>query len=90
MAQREPAVADKAPSADAVTPYDNDHLKIYLRLLDAQAAGVDWTEVARRVLGMDPEKEPERARGAWESHVERAKWMTTRGYKDLIRRGSSH
>jgi hypothetical protein len=38
---------------------------------------------------MDPEQEPQRARAAWESHLERAKWMTTHGYKDLLRGGSS-
>jgi hypothetical protein len=38
---------------------------------------------------MDPEQEPQRARAVWESHLERAKWMTTHGYKDLLRGGSS-
>jgi uncharacterized protein DUF6119/type VI secretion system activator RovC-like protein len=79
MTQHDPAVADRAPSADKLTPYDNDHLKIYVRLLDAEAAGADWKEVARIVLGMDPE----RARGAWESHPARGKWMTEKqGYLD--------
>jgi hypothetical protein len=41
------------------------------------------------LLGVDPE-EAERARAAWESYLERAKWMTTHGYKDLIRGGGSH
>jgi hypothetical protein len=85
MAQHDPAVADQAPSGDILTAYDNEHLKIYIRLLDADAARADWKEVARIVLGMDPEKEPERARTAWESHLKRAKWMTTRGFKDLLR-----
>ena len=90
MAQRDPAVADTAPIVDTLTTYDNAHLKIYIRLLDAEKAGADWKDVARIVLGMDPEKEPERAKAAWESHLKRAKWMTTRGYKDLIRRGNAH
>ena len=77
-------INDRAPSADALTPYDHDHLVTYLRLLDADAEGADWTEVARVVLGMDPEREPERARSAWESHLARAKWMTSQGYKDLL------
>jgi Uncharacterized conserved protein (DUF2285) len=85
MAQHDPAVADQAPSGDILTAYDNEHLKIYIRLLDADAARADWKDVARIVLGMDPEKEPERAQAAWESHLKRAKWMTTRGYKDLLR-----
>ncbi len=57
----------------------------YLRLLDADAEGADWTEVARIVLHIDPFDEPERARGAWESHLARAKWMTEHGYRDLLR-----
>jgi len=79
MAQRDPAVADR------VTDYDKDHLVIYLRLLDADADGADWIDVARMVLNIDPEREPERARTAWESHLERAKWMTSHGYKHLVR-----
>jgi Uncharacterized conserved protein (DUF2285) len=81
-------VADKAPSDSTLTGYDNGHLVTYLRLLDADAEGADWKEVARIVLGMDPEKQPERARAAWESHLARAKWMTTGGYKDLLRGGA--
>jgi Uncharacterized conserved protein (DUF2285) len=79
-------VADKAPSGDALTSYDDDHLVTYLRLLDAEKDGAPWTEVARIVLGIDPEKEAERARGAWESHLARAKWMTRHGYRELARR----
>jgi hypothetical protein len=86
MTKRDPVVADIAPSADTLTPYDKDHLVTYLRLLDANTQGADWTEAARIVLGMDPEHEPQRARAVWESHLERAKWMTTHGYKDLLRR----
>jgi hypothetical protein len=86
MTKRDPVVADIVPSADTLTPYDKDHLVTYLRLLDANTQGADWTEAARIVLGMDPEHEPQRARAVWESHLERAKWMTTHGYKDLLRR----
>jgi Uncharacterized conserved protein (DUF2285) len=90
MAQHGPAVADRAPSGDILTPYDIDHLKRYLRLLDAEAEGADWKLAARIVLGMDPEQEPKRARTAWESHLARAKWMSTRGYKHLLRGRSTH
>jgi hypothetical protein len=58
MTKRDPVVADIAPSADTLTPYDKDHLVTYLRLLDANTQGADWTEAARIVLGMDPEHEP--------------------------------
>jgi hypothetical protein len=42
-------------------------------LLDADAEGADWAEVAQIVLHIDPAAEPERARRAWESHLARAK-----------------
>jgi hypothetical protein len=86
--QCDPKVADIAPSDETLTPYDSDHLVTYLRLLDAEAEGANWTEVAQIVLGIDPIQEPERARDAWESHLQRAKWMTTQGYKHLVRRSS--
>jgi hypothetical protein len=81
----DPPVADTAPDAQTLTPYDEEHLVTYLRLLDADADGADWAEVARLVLHIDPRSEPSRARRAWESHLARAKWMTERGYQHLLR-----
>jgi len=81
----DPDVDDVAPVVDALTSYDMEHLVTYLRLLDADADGADWTEVARIVLHIDPTIEPARAHHAWESHLARAKWMTERGYKHLLR-----
>ena len=49
-----PHVADRAPDDDGLTPYDDDHLITYLRLLDADAEGADWCEAARLVLALDP------------------------------------
>jgi hypothetical protein len=80
-----PAVNDQAPEGDVLSRYDREHLVTYLRLLDADAEGADWTEVARVVLHIDPAQEPGRARLAWESHLARAKWMTEHGYRDLLR-----
>jgi hypothetical protein len=81
----DPPVADSAPSADTLTPYDEEHLVVYLRLLDAEADGADWAEVARVVLHIDPSREPARARRVWDSHLARARWMTKHGYKHLLR-----
>lgn len=81
----DPAINDQAPKGDVLTRYDQEHLVTYLRLLDADAEGADWTEVARVVLRIDPAQEPERAQRAWESHLARAKWMTEHGYRDLLR-----
>src|SRR5262252_3217363 len=60
-------------------------LVTYLRLLDAEADGADWTEATRLVLHIDASREPARARRAWESHLARAKWMTEHGYQHLLR-----
>jgi hypothetical protein len=70
-----PDVADIATSDVGLTSYDEEHLMTYLRLLDADARGADWREIARVVLHLDPEYESERARRAFESHLSRAKWM---------------
>ena len=42
----DPDVADTAPSGSVLTGYDQEHLVTYLRLLDADAEGADWREVA--------------------------------------------
>jgi len=86
----DPPVADQAPAADGLTDYDHEHLVTYLRLLDADAEGADWNEVARIVLHIDPSREPDRARRAWESHLARAKWMTTHGHRHLLEGGTRH
>jgi hypothetical protein len=86
----DPDVADEAPSRSILTGYDEQHLITYLRLLDAERDGADWTEVARIVLHLDPDHEPERARRAWETHLARARWMTEHGYRHLLRGGAPH
>lgn len=53
-------VADEAPTSSVLTGYDEERLLTYIRLLDAAAEEADWREVARIVLHIDPEKEPER------------------------------
>lgn len=81
----DPPVAYTAPDDETLTAYDEEHFVTYLRLLDAEAEGADWTEVARLVLHIDPARDPARARCAWESHLARAKWMTEHGYRHLLR-----
>ena len=82
-------VADEAPDGPSITPYDELHFTHYLRLLDADAEGADWREIALIVLRIDPSKEPDRAHRAYETHMARARWMTERGYGELLR-GRSH
>jgi hypothetical protein len=81
-----PDVATEVPWSEALTDYDRAHLTLYLRLLDAQADGATLDEMARIILGIDPHKEPQRAKKAVASHLRRALWMTEHGYRDLLRR----
>jgi len=80
----DPVVADDVPSSDDITSYDDEHLVTYMRLLDADAEGADWREVARIVLYRDPDTEAERTRRCWEVHLARARWMTSKGYRKLL------
>jgi Uncharacterized conserved protein (DUF2285) len=80
-------IADAPPDDPAITGYDRDHLKLYMRLLDAETAGASLSEVAPRLLGIDAEAEPERARRVHDNHLRRARWMTEHGYHDLLKRG---
>lgn len=75
----DPDVADSAPNEPALTAYDEQHVVTYIRLLQAEGEGADWREVARVVLHMDPEREPDRVRRTYQSHLARAKWMTEQG-----------
>ena len=84
MAEIDPDVADDVPWSNKITPYDEQHFVTYLRLLDADADGADWQEVARIVLHRDPKAEPDRTRRCWEEHLKRAKWMTEHGYRQLL------
>ena len=45
----------------------------------ADAEGADWPEVARIVLHIDSEREPDRAKRAFDSHLARARWMALYG-----------
>ena len=83
-------IADRAPTAPLLTDYDQRHLGTYLRLLDAEEDGADWQEVARIVLHLDPERDRDRARLAFETHLARARWMTKHGYRHLLRGGAPH
>jgi hypothetical protein len=80
----DPDVDDEAPDGPDITVYDEAHFVTYLRLLDAERDGADWTEVARIVLHRDAASEEARTRRCFESHLARAHWMTKRGYRRLL------
>lgn len=78
------ALLEAPPAADKPTDYDWVHRICYLRLLDADAEGADWRETARTVMKLDPDQDAERVRATWESHLRRAQWMTTHGYRAYL------
>ena len=74
---------DEPPGGNLLTDYDRAHVKLYCRLLDAEADGADWEEAVEILFGIDPDVEPERARRVHDTHLARARWMTEHGYKIL-------
>ncbi|MBB3770167.1 hypothetical protein FHS55_000753 [Angulomicrobium tetraedrale] len=80
----DPDVDDLAPMEPDVPLYDEAHFVTYLRLLDAETDGADWTEMARIVLHRDPVAEAGRTRTYWESHLARAQWMNKIGYRMIL------
>ena len=83
------AIEEAPPASEHLTDYDRRHFETYARLLDAAADAADWREVAAVVLGLDPSAEPERCERIHAAHLERARWMTQTGYRDLLNcRGS--
>ena len=81
----EPTVAEMAPTDPRLVGYDYAHMRTYLRLLDAAAAGAAWEEVALAILGIDAANEPERAFQVHRTHFARAVWMSRHGYRELLK-----
>jgi len=72
-----------------LTPYDREHMTLYLRLLDAERDQADWREAVQILFGLDPEREPVRCRKIHDAHLARARWMTEQGYRQLLSGGKS-
>ncbi len=84
-----PVVAEKAEWSEVITHYDRQHFLTYARLLDAERDEVDWRDAVREILLRDPDKDPIKARICWESHLERARWISTTGYSQAVARAST-
>lgn len=81
---------DEPPQSAALTAYDREHIKLYMRLLDAATDGADWREAVTILFGLDPAREPDRARHVHDTHLARARWMTEHGYRLLVHEGRPH
>ncbi len=86
----DPDVDDIAPTGGEITTYDERHFVTYLRLLDAKAEDADWKEVARIVLHRDPLAEELRTYRCWQSHLERAQWLSREGYKRILEQAAAN
>ncbi|MEP3073822.1 DUF2285 domain-containing protein [Maricaulis sp.] len=84
-ASSEAPILDIPPNGDAVTDYDRHQAKLYARLLDAEKAGAALEEIAPVLLGIDAKAEPDRARQVHKRHLNRARWMTEHGYRELLK-----
>jgi hypothetical protein len=72
-----------APTDDVVTDYDRAHLQQYVRLLDARTQGVSTAEMCRQILEIDPAATAEEAEMTLKSHLDRAVWLTSVGFRQL-------
>ncbi|MER8455875.1 hypothetical protein NKH24_07010 [Mesorhizobium sp. M1300] len=79
-----PGISEEVPWSDSITVYDKENFTIYLQILDACADNASEEEMAKLILGIDPVLEPVRARKALRSHLDRANWIVTTGYKELF------
>lgn len=90
MTQSAPQFFDEPPPGQGLTPYDREHMVLYLRLLDAARDGADWREAVQILFNLDPDLDPQRCRLIHDSHLARARWMSERGYRELVRESQGH
>ncbi|WP_376704661.1 hypothetical protein RQ479_07920 [Mesorhizobium sp. ISC25] len=79
-----PGIFEEVPWSDSITDYDRQNFRVYCQILDACGDDASIEEMADLILGIDPALEPVRARKAVRSHIDRANWMVTTGYKELF------
>jgi hypothetical protein len=72
-----------APNGEVVTDYDRAHLQHYVRLLDARRSGVTADDMCRLILEIDPVSDPHEAQRILQSHLDRAVWMSSVGFRQL-------
>jgi len=80
-------LAELAPTANEVTPYDQQHLSLYMDLIEAIDAGALIDELCIEVLHIDPKQNRDRAVKCLESHILRARWCARQGLKGIVPAG---
>jgi len=78
------ALRPEAPTAPVLTDYDRAHIKLYLRLIDAERAGATPAKVIPVLFGADRDPASPEALRQHRSHLDRAHWLVAGGYLHLI------
>jgi len=79
-----PKPEEYPPESEIVTAYDRRCFKLYIILLDADAAGVEWLDTYKGIFENYEENNKSRAYRHYHAHLKRAKWMTANGYLQLL------
>ncbi len=72
------------PESDTITAYDRHCFKLYIMLLDADDSGEEWSDVYKRNFEKTAIQNHKRAFQHYQSHLKRAKWLTSTGYQQLL------
>jgi hypothetical protein len=67
---------------DEVTEYDREQLPLYAALLDAEAGGAGWHDIAVEVMRLNPEMEDTEL--CVRTHLDRAHWIVGGGLELAI------
>ncbi len=72
------------PESETVTDYDRQCFRLYIILIDADSSGAEWHKTYRQAFGRGIGRDCERAQRQYLSHLERARWMTTAGFAQIL------
>jgi len=78
------ACRDFAPTGETLTGYDRRCFKLYIMLIDAHDAGVSWDDSYPDLFDEPIGADRQRAESRHRSYLNRARWMTAAGYRQLI------
>lgn len=73
-----------APTDEEVTDYDRRCFKLYLMLLEADNAGQTWESAYESAFGSDPVTDKIQCKLQFDTHLRRARWMSSDGYRQLL------
>ncbi len=79
-----PKPEEYPPVYEIVTAYDRRCFKLYVMLLDADAAGVEWVDTYIKNFKNCEDNKRQSAYRHYQAHLKRAKWMATIGYLRLL------